>query len=152
MSQEQQQAVITLNKVAKEKNLSVKQMRSLQLIYNIELANNQSSLLYRLFGNGYMCQYREMILEMELMAIGINFGLFGFVLYLAPFIANYGYVIYKGFKHIKKVDVEYIMLVAGGGMAFALSLLSGYIFFSASTTMIIVLTNLLLYMKAKEMK
>jgi len=152
MNEAQQQAVITLNQIATEKNLSVKQMRSLQLIYNIELANNQSSLLYRLFGNGYMCQYREMILENEIMAILINFGLFGFILYLMPFIMVYGYAIFKGIRYIKKVDVEYIMLIAGGGMAFALSLLSGYIFFSVSTTMIIVLINVLLYMKTKEMK
>jgi len=152
MSQEQQQAVLSLNEIAKKHNLSVEQMRTLQLIYNVELANNQSNLFYRLFGNGYVSQYREMVLEMEFMAILINFGLCGFILYLMPFIAVYGYSLYKGITHIKKVDVEYIMLVAGGGLAFALSLLSGYIFFNASTTMIIILINLLLFKKAKEMK
>jgi len=152
MSEEEKQAVLSLNKIATKNKLSTENMRILQLIYNIELANNQSSLLYRLFGNGYMCQYREMILENEIMAILINFGLFGFILYLMPFIMVYGYAIFKGIRYIKKVDVEYIMLIAGGGMAFALSLLSGYIFFSVSTTMIIVLINVLLYMKTKEMK
>ena len=127
-------------------------MRTLQLIYNIELANNQSNLLYRLFGNGYVSQYREMVLEMEFMAILINFGLCGFILYLMPFIAVYGYSLYKGITHIKKVDVEYIMLASGVGLALALSLLSGYIFFNASTTMIIILINLLLFNKVKEMK
>ena len=152
MSEEQKQAVLTLNEIATKNNLSTEQMRTLQLIYNVELANNQSNLLYRLFGNGYVSQYREMVLEMEFMAILINFGLCGFILYLMPFIAVYGYSLYKGIRHIKKVDVEYIMLVAGGGLAFALSLLTGYIFFNASTTMIIILINLLLFKKAKEMK
>lgn len=152
MSKEQQQAVITLNEVATKYDLSVKQMRTLQLIYNIELANNQSNLIYRLFGNGYVSQYREMVLEMELAAILINFGLYGFILYLIPFIVVYSYSLYNGIKNIKKIDTEYIMLIAGGGFAFALSLLSGYIFFNASTTMVIILINILLLSKAREMR
>lgn len=152
MSEEEQQAVLSLNEIATKNKLSTENMRTLQLIYNIELANNQSSLLYRLFGNGYVSQYREMILEMELLAILINFGILGFILYLMPFIAIYGYSFYKGIRYIKKIDTEYIMLVAGGGLAFALSILSGYIFFNASTTMIIILTNVLLVNKAKELK
>lgn len=152
MSKEQQQAVITLNEIATKYDLSVKQMRTLQLIYNIELANNQSNLIYRLFGNGYVSQYREMVLEMELAAILINFGIYGFILYLVPFIVVYGYSLYNGIKNIKKIDAEYIMLIAGGGFAFALSLLSGYIFFNASTTMIIILINILLLSKAREMR
>lgn len=152
MTEEQQQAVLTLNKIAKKQNLSTQNMRTLQLIYNTELAKNQANPIYFLFGNGYVSQYREMILEMELFAILINFGLFGFILYLMPFIAIYGYSLYKGIRHIKKVDMEYIMLIAGGGLAFALSVLSGYIFFNASTTMIIILTNVLLVNKTKELK
>ena len=152
MSEEQKQAVISLNEIATKYNLSTENMRILQLIYNTKLINNQSNFIYRLFGNGYMSQYREMILEMELLAILINFGLLGFILYLMPFIAIYGYSVYKGIKHIKKVDIDYIMLIAGGGLAFALSLLSGYIFFNASTTMIIIMINVLLVNKTKEMK
>lgn len=152
MSKEQQQAVLSLNEIATKKELSTEKMRSLQLIYNVELAKNQSNILYMLFGNGYVCQYREMILEMEFLAILINFGICGFILYLMPFIAIYGYSIYKGIKNYKKVDIEYIMLIFGGGLAFILSLLSGYIFFNASTTMIIILTNTLLVNKVKEMK
>jgi len=152
MSEEQKQAVISLNEIATKYNLSTENMRILQLIYNTELINNQSNLIYRLFGNGYVSQYREMILEMELIAILINFGLLGFILYLMPFISIYGYSVYKGIRNIKKIDVEYIMLIAGGGLAFALSLLSGYIFFNASTTMIIIMINVLLMNRAKEMK
>ena len=152
MSKEQQDAVLSLNEIATKYNLSVKQMRTLQLIYNVVLANNQSNFLYRLFGNGYVVQYREMVLEMELAAILINFGLYGFMLYLVPFLVVYIYSFYKGIKNLRKLDVEYIILISGGGLAFILSLLSGYIFFNASTTMIIILINLLLLNKVKEMK
>lgn len=152
MSNEQKQAVLSLNEFAEKHNLSTEKMRTLQLIYNIKLINNQSNLIYNLFGNGYVCQYREMILEMEFFAIIINFGLLGFILYLMPFISIYVYSVYRGFKNIKKIDIEYIMLAVGGGLAFVLSVLSGYIFFNASTTMIIIITNVLLINKAKGMK
>lgn len=152
MTEEQQQAVLTLNEIAKKQNLSTENMRTLQLIYNTELAKNQADPIYVLFGNGYVSQYREMILEMELFAILINFGILGFILYLMPFIGIYGYSFYKGIRYIKKIDMEYIMLILGGGLAFVLSVLSGYIFFNASTTMIIILTNVLLVNKAKELK
>jgi len=150
MTEEQQQAVLQLNDIATKYDLSVEKMRMLQLIYNIELANNQSNLIYTLFGNGYMSQYREMILEMEPLAIIINFGIYGFILYLIPFIVVYISSTYKIIINIKKVDVEDIMLISGGGLAFILSILSGYIFFSASTAMMIILLNVLLINKAKE--
>ena len=150
MSKEQQQSVINLNEIAKKHDLSVEQMRTLQLIYNVELAKEQANPIYLLFGNGYISQYREMILEMELLAIPINFGIYGFILYLVPFISVYIYAGYKLIKNIKKIDVEDVMLISGGGLAFALSLLSGYIFFNASTTMIIIVTNTLLINKVKE--
>ena len=152
MSKEEQQAVMKLNEIATKYDLSVENMRILQLIYNVELAKNQSNPIYLLFGNGYVSQYREMILEMELIAIVINFGIYGFLLYLFPFISVYAYVLYQGIKNFKKIDVEYMMLISGGGLSFVLSLLSGYIFFNASTTMMIILINLLLLIKIKEMK
>lgn len=150
MTKEQQQAILQLNNIATKYDLSVEQMRILQLIYNIELANNQSNLIYRLFGNGYMSQYREMILEMEPLAILINFGIYGFILYLIPFIIVYLWSTYNLIKNIRKIDVEALMLVSGGGLAFVLSVLSGYIFFSASTTIMIIVINILLINKVKE--
>lgn len=152
MSEAQKQAVLSMNEIATKYDLSVEQMRVLQLIYHVELAKNQSNILYALFGNGYVSQYREMVFEMELLAIPINFGFYGFILYILPFMLIYGYSFCIIIKNIKKVDVECIMLTAGGGFAFVLSLLSGYIFFNASTTMIIITINLLLLNKAKEMR
>lgn len=150
MSEEQQKAVIKLDEIATAKDLSVEKMRTLQLIYNIQLVKYQANPTYILFGNGYVSQYFEMILEMEFMAILINFGLYGFILYLVPFLIVYGYSVYRAVRNIKKTDVEEIMLIFGGGMAFALSFLSGYIFFNASTTMIIILINTLLITKRKK--
>ena len=150
MSEEQQKALIRLDEIAKKHDLSVEQMRSLQLIFNVELVKNQANPIYILFGNGYVSQYRETILEMEVPALLMNFGLYGFILYLIPFLVVYIWAVYKEIRNIKKIDVEDIMLVAGGGLAFALSFLSGYIFFNASTTMIIIIINTLLVIKVKE--
>lgn len=152
MSDEQQQAILNMNEIATKYDLSVEQMRILQLIYHVELAKNQSNILYALLGNGYVSQYKEMVFEMELLAIPINFGLYGFILYTVPFIIVYGYSLYMVIKNIKKMDVECMMLTAGGGFAFVLSLLSGYIFFNASTTMVIIVIDLLLLDKVREMR
>ena len=152
MSEAQQKAVIKLDEIATAKNLSVEQMRTLQLIYNTQLMKYQANPIYILFGNGYVSQYFEMILEMEFVAILINFGLYGFILYLMPFLIIYGYSIYRAIKNIRGVDVGEIMLLFGGGMAFVLSFLSGYIFFNASTTMMIILINTLLITKKCESK
>ena len=152
MSEAQQKAVIKLDEIATAKNLSVEQMRTLQLIYNTQLMKYQANPIYILFGNGYVSQYFEMILEMEFVAILINFGIYGFILYLMPFLIIYGYSVYRAIKNIREADVGEIMLLFGGGMAFALSFLSGYIFFNASTTMIIILINTLLITKKCESK
>ena len=144
MSEAQQKSVIKLDEIATRKNLSVEQMRTLQLIYNTQLVKYQANPIYILFGNGYVSQYYEMILEMEFVAILINFGLYGFILYLMPFILVYGYSVYKNLRNLKEINVQDMMLIFGGGLAFVLSLLSGYIFFNASTTMIIILISTLL--------
>ena len=122
------------------------------MIYNTQLMKYQANPIYILFGNGYVSQYFEMILEMEFVAILINFGIYGFILYLMPFLIIYGYSVYRAIKNIREADVGEIMLLFGGGMAFALSFLSGYIFFNASTTMIIILINTLLITKKCESK
>lgn len=149
MSEAQKKSVIKLDEIATRKNLSVEQMRTLQLIYNTQLVKYQANPIYILFGNGYVSQYYEMILEMEFVAILINFGLYGFILYLMPFILVYGYSVYKNLRNLKKINVQDMMLIFGGGLAFVLSLLSGYIFFNASTTIIIILINTLLVTENK---
>ena len=52
----------------------------------------------------------------------------------------------------KKIDQEYMMLILGAGFVFALSFLTGYTFFNASSMVIIVVINTLLLNKIKDLK
>lgn len=123
-----------------------------QLIYNISLVKNQANIGFILFGNGYLANFYEMVLEMELVSFLLNFGIIGFTLYLMPFIVIFVYGIYKGIKNIRKIDTEYIMYLAGCGLVFALSCLSGYTFFNSSSMMIIIVLNTLLLNKINNFK
>lgn len=150
MNEAEQQSVIDLYNIAKEKDLSHTQMRMLQLIYNFRLVKNQSNIIYILLGNGYMNQFREMVLEMEIPAFLFNFGVIGFILYFVPFLGIFAYSCYIGIKNIKKLDVEYIMLLLGIGFTFALSMFSGYIFFNASTMMITIVMCSMIIIKIRK--
>lgn len=150
MNEAEQQSVIDLYNIAREKDLSHTQMRMLQLIYNFRLVKNQSNIIYILLGNGYMNQFREMVLEMEIPAFLFNFGVIGFILYFVPFLGIFAYSCYIGIKNIKKLDVEYIMLLLGIGFTFALSMFSGYIFFNASTMMITIVMCSMIIIKIRK--
>lgn len=152
MNEPEKQSVIDLYNIAKEKDLSHTQMRNLQLIYNYRLVKNQSNIVYILFGNGYMNQFYEMVLEMEIPAFLFNFGIIGFILYFIPFFAAFVYAFYMAIKNIRKIDSEYLMLLAGSGFTFALSFFSGYTFFNASTMMIEIVINSLLMIKIYNFK
>ena len=53
---------------------------------------------------------------------------------------------------MKRIDQEYMMLILGAGFVFALSFLTGYTFFNASSMIIIVIINTLLICKMRELK
>ena len=91
-------------------------------------------------------------MEMEVPAILYNFGIIGFALYLAPFITIAIYGIYKTIKNFKNIDSENIMLILGCLFVFALSFFAGYVFFSSSNMMIIVVLNTLLINKIEKEK
>ena len=152
MNEPEQKAVLDLYDIAKEKGLTNTQRRNLQLIYNYRLVLNQSNLIYVLVGNGYMNQFYEMVLEMEIPAFLFNFGIVGFILYFIPFFGVFMYAVYMCVKNIKRLDSEYLMLLAGSGFIFVLSFFSGYIFFNASTMMIGIIINTLLIMKINKFK
>ena len=97
-----------------------------------------------------MNQFREMVLEMEIPAFLFNFGVIGFILYFVPFLGIFAYSCYIGIKNIKKLDVEYIMLLLGIGFTFALSMFSGYIFFNASTMMITIVMCSMIIIKIRK--
>ena len=89
---------------------------------------------------------------MDIPAFLFNFGIVGFLLYFGPFLAIFVYGIYFGIRKIKNIDSEYIMYVLGIGLAFAISVFSGYVFFNMSVSTVIAVICALLINKIFEIK
>lgn len=150
MSEAQQKAVIDLNKYCTKNKIAGNNTRRQQLMYNIYLVKEQKSILGILFGNGFKTNFREMVMENELASFILNFGIIGFILYVGPFIVIliYGLInIIKKLKNKEKLQTEYLMNIAALILIFALSYLSGYIFFNSSLMVIIVAIGSQIYIK-----
>lgn len=152
MSKAAQQSIIDLYNYAEKTNMVNNDMRMQQFIYNLNLFKNQDSLLLVLFGNGYKAQFRELVMEMEIPAFLFNFGIIGFILYFGPFLALFLYFMYFGIRNIRKIDSEYIILVFGLLLSFVLSFLSGYTFFYASASLLIIVICILVLNKINIIK
>ena len=152
MEEPQKKSIIDLYNKANTMKISNNDQRMQQLIYNIALVKNQKNLGLILFGNGYVANFRELILEMEIPAFLFNFGILGFILYFVPFLSIFVYGLWIGIKNIKKVDDEYIMMELACGFTFALSFFSGYTFFNSSSMIVIVVINTLLVNKIYKLK
>lgn len=143
-SEAQKKALEGMYEFANDVKLDSNNTRVQQLIYHLYLVKYQKNGWYILFGNGYLANQGEMTLEMEVPAILCNFGLLGFILYLCPFIGVFIYCIRKIIIN-KKYEIENIMNIFSVLLAFALSFLAGYVFFSVSCVLIIICILSLLY-------
>lgn len=152
MTEQQKQSILDLYDIAKKYNLSNTNTRIQQLIYNCMLVKNQKSIIMIIFGNGYLINTNELVWEMEFPAILLNFGILGFILYMIPFIIILIQALITFVKKIKYVDAEFIMLLLAVTLSFVLSTLSGYTFFNSSSMIIIIIANILLKDKIKEVK
>lgn len=147
MSEATKKSILDLYQFANKHNVVNNDMRTQQLVYNFYLVKNQNNPLFILFGNGYMANYRELVLEMEIPAFLFNFGIIGFILYFVPMLGIACYAICIAFKYRNKIDAEYVMLLLGLLFSFALAFLSGYVFFNSSTIIVIIATIVLLINK-----
>lgn len=143
MSEAQKKAYLDMYEYANKHEILATDTRKQQLIYHVSLIKNQKNIFYVLFGNGYHANYGEMTLEMEILAILFNFGIVGFVLYLLPFIVllvRLGYKIVKD----KKYNIDNMMMLFSVCLAFVLSFMAGYVFFSVSCVLIIIVILMML--------
>lgn len=147
-----QNSILKLYSYANAHNISSTNRRYQQLVYNWYLVKEQSNIFYILFGNGFLNNYGELILEMEIPALLFNFGLIGFILYFIPFLSLFIYYTYIGIKNIKIIDSEYIILVFADLLSFVLSFLLGQIFFNSSAVIVIVCINVILYNKCAKLQ
>lgn len=145
MSEQEKNAITNLCEIAENIKLSNVNLRAQQFIYNVFLVKEQKNLGFILFGNGYKNQTGELVMEMELLAILLNFGILGFILYFGPFFIIFLYGLYNGIKNRNKITINYIMYISGIALSLMLSLFSGYVYFNfSSMTMCIILYVMLL--------
>lgn len=152
MAQPDQKAIIELYDYANEHGIAGTDRRTQQLVYNYYKLLNQKDIKTVLFGNGYLSNYAELTLEMEIPAFLLNYGVCGFVLFFIPFLIIALYSTYIGMKNIKQIDAEYLTLLAGAYFTFVISFLTGCTFFNSSTTIIIITIDTLLLNKTYSMK
>lgn len=152
MPEVMQTSITELYNFANNHNIAGTDRRTQQLVYNAYLVKNQSNIFYMFFGNGFLNNYGELTLEMEIPAFLFNFGLIGFILYFIPFLSLFIYYIYIGIKNVIKIDAEYVFLCFGILLSFILSFLVGQIFFNSSAMIIITCMNVLLYNKCIKLK
>lgn len=150
MTEAQKQSILDLYDVAGKYNVSNTNTRAQQLIYHCMLIKNQKNPILILFGNGYLTNTNELVWEMEFPAFIANFGIIGFALYMGPFLTTLIKAIITVFKKFKRIDAEYTMLLLTVLLSFILSTLSGYTFFNSSSMIIIIIANVLLVNKIKE--
>lgn len=152
MTEAERKSVESLYNISNNMNIKNNDRRMQQLIFNSALFKNQNNLMYCLLGNGYVSNFHELILEMEIPAFLFNFGIYGFILYFVPFLTMWIYGVYIGIKNIKKIDSNYVMLVIGTGFVFLLSFFAGYTFFNSSNMIIIVTLNVMMINKAYKLR
>ena len=133
MTDAQAESYLDMYELANKLKLRANDNRTQQLIYNLYRVKNEHNIIYILFGNGFITNEGEMVLEMEFISIILNFGLFGFILYLLPMLA----VLFRLIKSLKKRNnMNKIMYLVSILLTFALSFMAGYVFYS-STCMLI---------------
>lgn len=146
---EQQNAYLKMYHFANQHQLSSNNMRMQQLLYHWFLVKEQKNIGMIFFGNGYLTSYGEMILEMEIPAIFFNFGVFGFILFLGPFLYRF-YQSLKKMVQKKAFTLNRLMYLFSILLGFALSFLAGYVFFSVSCVLVMICLFCLLYEEELE--
>ena len=149
ITREAQKAYIKLYDTANELKFNSTNRRAQQLVYNFFLVVEQKSLLKFCFGNGFLLNYAELTLEMEVPALVLNFGIVGASLYIGPFIMI---LIYSGYWIIKKrkINIEIIMLFIGLCLTMGMATVTGVVFFSQSSCLMIILICVMLLNNIKK--
>ena len=121
--------------------------RAKQLVYSAykyKIADVQ----YKLLGLGFLNQDASFALERDFFMAILNFGIFGFILFLIIPIWIFGKCIKFIFTKFKKLDLEFAMLFMGLGIFFCISIYAGYtyIYTNFSIFLAVIMTMLLLKM------
>ena len=151
MSDEEKQALYSLSDFADRYEISCTNRRVQELVYNIYLVKHQKNIFSIIFGNGLLNNYAELVLEIEIPAFILNFGILGFILYFIPYFIFFIYTIFNGYKY-KLFDTEYLMLLSGLLFSFASACFTGVTFFNTSSATFVTLIIVLLINKINNRK
>ena len=151
MSDVEKQALYSLSDFADKYEISCTNRRLQELVYNIYLVKYQKNIFSIIFGNGLLNNYSELVLEIEIPAFILNFGVSGFILYFIPYFIFFIYAIYNGYKY-KLFDTEYLMLLSGLLFSFASACFTGVTFFNTSSATFVTLIIVLLINKINNRK
>ena len=121
MGEARKKSILELYHIANNWKIKNNDYRMQQFIYNAVLVKNQHNLVYILLGNGYITNFYELVLEMEIPAFLFNFGIIGFVLYFIPFASIFLYGSYSMIKYRKQIESQYVMYLLGISFSFILS-------------------------------
>ncbi len=152
MGEARKKSILELYHIANNWKIKNNDYRMQQFIYNAVLVKNQHNLVYILLGNGYITNFYELVLEMEIPAFLFNFGIIGFVLYFIPFASIFLYGSYSMIKYRKQIESQYVMYLLGIGFSFLLSFFVGYTFFNSSNMIMIIALNTLLMNEIRQYK
>ena len=131
-------AIVKLCEYAQKNKMSNVNARKQQLVYNYYLILEQKNPVLILFGNGYKAQFRELVMEMEIPSILLNFGIIGVVLYLVPFLIIWGKACLCCLEKLKRFPSKNIMCILGMTLGLGLSVISGYVLFNCSSMIMMV--------------
>lgn len=152
MTKEQIDAIYELDKYTKDNKYNNTNLRGQQLLYHTFLYKNQKDISIKFFGNGYLNNIGMLTLEMETIALFYNFGIIGFILYFIPFFILLIYGIIFGIKNIKKIDINYLMILSASLLSIGISFYSGHTYFNSSVMIIIMIINTLLIMEINKIR
>lgn len=97
-SEAEKHSILDLYNIANKLKIANNDMRMQQLIYNTCLVANQRNPMTIFFGNGYLNNYRELVLEMEIPAFLYNFGIIRIYFILCAVVMG----IFKSYHHSNK--------------------------------------------------
>ena len=152
ISDEQIDAIVSLDQYTTKNKTRSTDLRKQQLLYHYYLYKNQKNIALKLFGNGYLANMGALTLEMEMPALLFNFGLLGLILFFCPFLIILVYSIILAIKNIKKIKIEFVMLIMSSFMSMAIAYTSGHTYFNTSVMLVLFIINTLLLIETQKLR
>ena len=125
--------------------------RAKQLVYSQKMFE-QADIQYKLFGIGFINQDSLFSLERDFFMALYNFGIIGFILFLAIPIWLFIKSLIFAIKNIKKIDLEYCLLFISLGIFFCISIYAGYTYIYTNFSIFLVLIMAMILLKMDTLK